>query len=90
MLDNFDHIKAYWIMLTRNSAQTALAFGANDIDGTVIEEKITHDAGTTEPEEMQVEELHHLIEESGFIPVRRTTTYEDIEVFDQPAVASAT
>lgn len=90
MLDNFDHIKAYWIMLTRNSAQTALAFGANDIDGTVTEEKITHDAGTTEPEEMQVEELHHLIEESGFIPVRRTTTYEDIEVFDQPAVASAT
>lgn len=90
MLDNFDHIKAYWIMLTRNSAQTALAFGANDLDGTVTEEKITHDAGTTEPEEMQVEDLHHLIEEAGFIPVRRTTTYEDIEVFDQPAVASAT
>ena len=78
-------------MLTRNCAQTALAFGANDIDGTVIEEKITHDAGTTEPEEMQVEDLHHLIEEAGFTPVRRTTTYEDIEVFDQPsAVTSAT
>jgi aminodeoxyfutalosine synthase len=89
MLDNFDNIKAYWIMLTRSSAQTALAFGANDIDGTVTEEKITHDAGTTEPEAMSIEELHQLIEEAGFVPVRRTTTYEDIEVFDTPQAAAA-
>jgi aminodeoxyfutalosine synthase len=52
MLDNFPHIKAYWIMLTQESAQTALSFGANDIDGTVTEEKITHDAGTTEPQRL--------------------------------------
>ncbi|MCB9889975.1 MAG: aminofutalosine synthase MqnE [Planctomycetes bacterium] len=82
MLDNFDHIKAYWIMLTPSSAQTALAFGANDIDGTVTEEKITHDAGTTAPEVMSVADLHHLIREAGFVPIRRTTTYQDIEVFE--------
>ena len=90
MLDNFDHIKAYWIMLTPSSAQTALAFGANDIDGTVTEEKITHDAGTTAPEVISVEFLHQLITEAGFIPVRRTTTYEDIKVFDEePTTATA-
>ena len=47
MLDNFDHIKAYWIMLTPRIAQIALRFGANDLDGTVVEEKIYHDAGAT-------------------------------------------
>ncbi|MEZ5964037.1 MAG: aminofutalosine synthase MqnE [Planctomycetota bacterium] len=78
MLDNFEHIKAYWIMLTPQSAQTALQFGANDIDGTVTEEKITHDAGTSAPMSMRVGELQQLIREAGFTPVQRTTTYEEI------------
>jgi aminodeoxyfutalosine synthase len=76
MLDNIPHIKAYWIMLTPNSAQTALSFGANDIDGTVTEEKITHDAGTTAPEVLSERELLLLIREAGFEPVLRNTTYE--------------
>ncbi|MEO0479419.1 MAG: aminofutalosine synthase MqnE [Planctomycetota bacterium] len=80
MLDNFPNIKAYWIMMTRNAAQTALSFGANDLDGTVSEEKITHDAGTTEPEVLGKSELVHLIREAGYTPVQRTTTYEEIEV----------
>ncbi len=80
MLDNFPNIKAYWIMLTPQSAQTALAFGANDIDGTVTEEKITHDAGTSAPESLPRDELVHLIREAGFTPVQRTTTYEELEV----------
>jgi aminodeoxyfutalosine synthase len=78
MLDNFPHIKAYWIMLTQESAQTALSFGANDIDGTVTEEKITHDAGTTEPEVLTVEQIQHLIREAGYEPVQRSTVYEEI------------
>jgi aminodeoxyfutalosine synthase len=78
MLDNFEHVKAYWIMLTPESAQTALQFGANDIDGTVTEEKITHDAGTTSPMSMPVAELTRLIAEAGFEPVQRTTTYEEV------------
>ena len=80
MLDNFPNVKAYWIMLTPESAQTALSFGANDIDGTVTEEKITHDAGTTAPECMNRDELVRLIQEAGYVPVQRTTTYEEIEV----------
>ena len=78
MLDNFPHIKAYWIMLTPASAQIALSFGANDIDGTVTEEKITHDAGTSAPEEMTQGELESLIGEAGFTAVQRTSTYEEI------------
>jgi aminodeoxyfutalosine synthase len=78
MLDNFPHIKAYWIMLTQESAQTALSFGANDIDGTVTEEKITHDAGTTEPEALTPAQLGQLIREAGYEPVQRTTVYEEL------------
>lgn len=78
LLDNFPHIKAYWIMLTQESAQTALSSGANDIDGTVTEEKITHDAGTTEPQALKPAQLTHLIREAGFEPVQRSTVYEEI------------
>jgi len=78
MLDNFPHVKAYWIMLTQESAQTALSFGANDLDGTVTEEKITHDAGTTEPQALNEMQLHHLIREAGYEPVQRTTVYEEV------------
>ncbi|MBL8722705.1 MAG: aminofutalosine synthase MqnE [Planctomycetes bacterium] len=78
MLDNFPHLKAYWIMLTQESAQSALSFGANDIDGTVTEEKITHDAGTTEPQRLDETQLCHLIREAGFEPVQRSTVYQEL------------
>ena len=57
MLDNFDHIKAYWISLGVGTAQTALAYGADDLDGTVRHERIHHDAGATSPEALTVEQL---------------------------------
>ena len=82
MLDNFPHIKAYWIMLTPASAQTALTFGANDIDGTVTEEKITHDAGTSAPEEMTQDQLEALIGGAGLTPVQRTSTYEIVGTYE--------
>ena len=82
MLDNFANIKAYWIMLTPASAQTALSFGANDLDGTVTEEKITHDAGTSAPERMHRADLVRLIREAGYVPVQRTTTSEELEVVE--------
>ncbi len=78
MLDNFPHIKAYWVMLTQESAQTALSFGANDLDGTVTEEKITHDAGTTEPQALTPDALQHLIRQAGYEPIQRTTVYEEV------------
>ncbi|MGE3804662.1 MAG: aminofutalosine synthase MqnE [Gemmataceae bacterium] len=78
MLDNFAHIKAYWIMLGISTAQVALGFGADDLDGTVVHEKIYHDAGSTTPQEMTVAEIRRLIEEAGRIPVERDTLYHEV------------
>ncbi len=78
MLDNFDHIKAYWIMLSEQIAQTALSFGADDLDGTVVHEIIYHDAGATTPEGLTVEQIHHLIREAGRIPMERDTLYRRV------------
>ena len=78
MLDNFDHVKAYWIMLGEKTAQVALGFGADDIDGTVVHELIYHDAGAETPEGLTVGQLHRLIEETGRIPVERDTLYRRV------------
>src|SRR5437868_696372 len=78
MLDNFPHIKAYWVMLGIKTAQVALSFGADDIDGTVVHEKIYHDAGSDSPQEITVAELRRLIEEAGRIPVERDTLYHEV------------
>jgi aminodeoxyfutalosine synthase len=78
MLDNFDHIKAYWIMLSEKIAQVALGFGADDIDGTVVHELIYHDAGAKTPEGLTVEQIHRLIREAGRIPVERDTLYRRV------------
>ena len=77
MLDNFDHIKAFWIMISPEIAQLSLAFGADDIDGTVIEEKITTAAGSQSGQSMTVTELERLIREAGRVPVRRGTLYDE-------------
>jgi aminodeoxyfutalosine synthase len=78
MLDNFAHVKAYWVMLGIKIAQLALSFGADDIDGTVVHEKIYHDAGSDSPQEVTVAELRHLIEEAGRVPVERDTLYHEV------------
>ena len=78
MLDNFDHIKAYWIMITPKVTQTALHFGADDFDGTVDDEEIVHDAGATTPMFLPVRELARLIAEAGRVPVERDTLFNVI------------
>lgn len=78
LLDNFPHIKAYWQMMTAKVAQVALRFGADDIDGTVVEEKIYHDAGATTPQGMRRSELTRLIREAGREPVERDTLYHRV------------
>ncbi len=78
LLDNFDHIKAYWIMLGEQTAQVALGFGADDIDGTVVHELIYHDAGARTPEGLTVSQLHQLIREAGREPVERDTLYRRV------------
>ncbi len=83
-LDNFQHIKAYWVMLGLKIAQVSLAFGVNDLDGTVVEEKIGHDAGADSPQELDKQEILRQIRNAGKIPVERNTLYEQVQVY--PAV----
>ena len=78
LLDNFPHIKAFWVMLGVKLAQVSLSFGVDDIDGTVIQEKITHSAGADTPEELSVGEIVRLIEEAGREPVERDTLYRRV------------
>lgn len=78
VLDNFDHIKAYWIMLGEKVSQVALLFSADDIDGTIIEEKITHSAGAMSEEGMTKEELMYLIRKAGKTPVQRDAFYNPV------------
>jgi aminodeoxyfutalosine synthase len=77
-LDNFPHIKAYWIMLGEKVAQLALTFGADDLDGTIIEEKITHSAGALSGVAMTRNELINLIQKAGKVPVERDSFYRPI------------
>ena len=79
VLDNFPHIKAYWQMMTPKIAQIAQRFGADDLDGTVIEEKIYHDAGATTTQGLRRSELLRLIREAGRVPMERDTLYRPVE-----------
>lgn len=80
-LDNFQHIKAYWVMLGLKTAQVALCFGVNDLDGTVIEEQIGHDAGADSPQAIAKERIITLIRKAGKVPVERDTLYNELTVY---------
>ncbi len=85
MLDNFDHIKAYWIMCTPRIAQTALNMGADCIDGTVVEEKVVHMAGAKTPIGLTMDALQKLIVDAGRVPVQRDSLYNELKRFDAAA-----
>ena len=87
VLDNVPHVKAYWIMLTPKLAQVALSFGADDIDGTVVEETIYQMAGAQSGQSLSRRELERIVREAGFHPVERDTLYNQIE--RTPATATA-
>jgi len=78
MLDNVPYIKSYWVMLGIKIAQLAQWYGADDIDGTVLEEHITHDAGGTTPQGLTTSALADLIREAGREPVERDTLYTQL------------
>ena len=86
MLDNFPHIKAYWIMLSEQVAPIALCFGADDMDGTVGEERIAHAAKATSPIALAKEHVIKLIKSSGKVPVERDILYNPIAVHDKDTV----
>lgn len=79
MLDNFPHIKAYWVTMTPSLAQIALRFGADDLDGTIIEERIIHGAGTPTTLGMTRIQIEKLIRDAGRIPVERDTLYNPVQ-----------
>jgi aminodeoxyfutalosine synthase len=81
MLDNFPHIKAYWVMLTEEVASVALNFGADDMDGTVGGEKIAHDAGAITPMQLTKEKIIKIIRDAGKIPVERDVFYNPLNVY---------
>jgi aminodeoxyfutalosine synthase len=85
MLDNVDHIKAYWVSSGPDVAQIALRFGADDLDGTIVHETIYHAAGSRVPQGLRESELIRLIREAGRIPVERDTLYNVVK--EHPRVA---
>jgi aminodeoxyfutalosine synthase len=85
MLDNVDHIKAYWVSSGPDVAQIALRFGADDLDGTIVHETIYHAAGSRVPQGLRESELIRLIREAGRIPIERDTLYNVVK--EHPRVA---
>jgi aminodeoxyfutalosine synthase len=85
LLDNVDHLKCFWVMHGLSTAQLSLNFGADDLDGSVVEYKITHDAdGYGTPDTLTREDLLELIRDAGFRPVERNTRYEVLREYDGP------
>ncbi len=90
VLDNFPHIKSYWQMMTAKIAQISLRFGADDMDGTVIEEKIYHDAGANTAQLTPRSELERLIRAAGRTPVERDTLYRPVDRSKLPPIVPTT
>ncbi|MFN2398744.1 MAG: aminofutalosine synthase MqnE [Gemmatimonadaceae bacterium] len=88
-LDNFEHVKTHWIMVTPFLSQVALHFGVNDLEGTVVREKIYHEAGAHTAQGMSLDELLTLIRGAGKIPVERDSLYNTIRTFDARESAEA-
>jgi aminodeoxyfutalosine synthase len=90
-LDNFDHVKSHWIMVTPALSQLSLHFGVNDLEGTVVREKIYHEAGAHTAQAMTLDELLRIIRGAGKIPAERDSFYNVIRTFDDdPSRAVAT
>ncbi len=81
ILDNFPHIKAYWVMLSPKIGQIGLHFGADDIDGTIGQERVTHAAGAKSPLGLAKDNMVGMIKNAGFIPVERDALYNEIRVY---------
>ena len=83
-LDGIPHIKSHWVMVTPFIAQTALAFGVNDLEGTMVREKIYHEAGATTDQRMSLEQILRLIRGARKVPVERDALYNVVREFDGP------
>jgi len=88
-LDNFEHIKTHWIMVTPFLSQVSLSFGVNDLEGTVVREKIYHEAGATTAQGMALDDILKLIRDAGKIPAERDSFYNILRTFDGARAAAA-
>jgi aminodeoxyfutalosine synthase len=88
-LDNFEHIKTHWIMVTPFLSQVSLSFGVNDLEGTVVREKIYHEAGATTAQGMALDDILKLIRDAGKIPAERDSFYNILRTFDGAHAAAA-
>ena len=88
-LDNFDHVKTHWIMVTPFLSQASLSFGVNDLEGTVVREKIYHEAGAHTAQSMSLEEILRLIRSAGKVPAERDSFYNVLRVFPTSERAAA-
>ena len=88
-LDNFEHVKTHWIMVTPFLSQIALSFGVNDLEGTVVREKIYHEAGATTAQGLGLDDLLKLIRDAGKIPAERDSFYNILRTFDGPHAVAA-
>lgn len=88
-LDNFEHVKTHWIMVTPFLSQASLAFGVNDLEGTVVREKIYHEAGAHTAQGLSLEEILDLIRSAGKIPAERDSFYNILRLFDRSEAAAA-
>jgi aminodeoxyfutalosine synthase len=84
-LDNIDHVKTHWIMVTPFLSQTALAFGVDDLEGTVVREKIYHEAGAHTAQGMSLDQILRLIRGARKVPVERDSFYQVVRTFDDPS-----
>jgi aminodeoxyfutalosine synthase len=88
-LDNVDHIKSHWIMVTPFVSQASLHFGVNDLEGTVVREKIYHEAGAHTAQAMTLDQLLRLIRGAKKIPAERDSFYNVIRTFDEPSPSTS-
>jgi aminodeoxyfutalosine synthase len=86
-LDNIPHVKTHWIMVTPFLSQVALAFGVDDLEGTVVREKIYHEAGAHTAQSMTLDQILALIRGAGKIPVERDSFYAPVRTFDAAEAA---
>jgi aminodeoxyfutalosine synthase len=87
-LDNFQHIKGYWVMIGSDLVQVALDWGVSDVDGTIIEEHIAHAAGATSPLGLSRQKMVDMIQKAGRVPVERNAYYDELKIYDQLELAA--
>jgi aminodeoxyfutalosine synthase len=87
-LDNFQHVKGYWVMISSDLVQVGLDWGVSDVDGTIIEEHIAHAAGATSPLGLSRDKMVEMISRAGRVAVERNAYYDELRIYDKLEMAA--